>query len=262
MYRHYDTTPGAGPQLLGRAVTAQVAQRYAPQVISALAMLLSEDAEATASGGWCMASANMLHSMFERGLLSISVFRQARTHNDDMLSSLVDESQPATDNTWALVAYQDDAGGYYTCVLQVICFARVSVRSNGQKGFHPDLCQEFGVQPPPANALHCAQRFAVGHLWLATACGEAEGALGCRVGYDPHSGMAPDLVGVTNLSQTGRVVQGSGAAVLNMNTRSRYYGTCGVRVEDICCQVGMTHAQAHDKLRCFLVTSKQSGKRR
>lgn len=225
-------------------------------------MLLAEDPDYTSGCGWCLAPRNMLQRMFDGGLLPMAVFRQARIRNDDILSSLVDESQPATDNTWALVAYQDDAGRHYLCVLQVVCFARVSARSQGQKGFHPDLCQEYGVEPPPQDTYHCAQRFAVGHLWLAVACGTAQGALGCREAYEPETGLAPDMVSVSNMSRTGRVVQGSATDVLKATTSSRYYGVCGVRIEDICCQVGMTKAQAHDKLRCFLVTSRQSGKRR
>lgn len=197
--------------------------------------------------------------MQARSWIALNVSRQARLANGDIMSSQSDASQPSKDNTWGLVIYED-SDSYYMCVIEVLYYARISVRSAGGLGFDPELCREFNVPYPDFTRVHRPLRVAVGKLWLACACDRAKGALGCREAYDPASGLPPDMVGVRNMSQNGPMVHGSGRDVLASGSRSRYYGICAVQLHAICCQVARTVKQNSDPVQCFLVCSKKSGK--
>lgn len=253
--------PAGWERLEGRSIRASIAGKHEKHLLRVLPQLLAEDESKTHRLGWVGVNQDMLAHMVQQDWLTVNIFRQARLQNYDLLSSTLDESQPSKQNMWALVAYEDDKDGYFLCILQILFFARVAGRSSGMIGFDPNLCERFGVMCPDAQAPHSVLRVAVGHLFLATACTKAMGAVGCRESYDPSTGMPPDLVGVRNMKLTGDVICGSGKKVLKSGKGSRYYGVCGVHIDDICCQVGPTQHVKGDPVRCFLVCSKKSSKR-
>lgn len=229
------------------------------EVLGLLPQLLREDEQDTIERGWCLANEELLTFMQARSWITLHVSRQARLANGDVMSSKIDASQPSTENRWGLVIY-DDSNSYYMCVIEVLYYAKISVRSAGCIGFEPELCREFNVPDPDLTRVHCPLRVAVGKMWLACACDTAKGALGCREAYEPSSGLPPDMVGVRNMSQDGPTVQGSGSDVLASGSRSRYYGVCAVNLEAVCCQVGRTVPHPSDPVHCFLVCSTKSGK--
>lgn len=255
---HYDR-PAGGPNLEGRA-KKRTPQETAVEVLQLLPRLLAEDPTRTGKAGWCLATQELLSVMYRMKQLSIQVFRQACLNNGDVMSSQIDESQPGTENGWGLVLYEDRRGAIYMCIIEVMYYIRASAKSAGMKGFDPALCLAHSSPYPDVASPHRALRLAVGRLWLATSSLTSKGALGCRDAFDPTSGLPPDMVGVENMSRTGPIVQGSARQVLARRTPYRYYGTCGVHVADLCCQVGPTVALPGDPMQCFLVCSKKSGK--
>ena len=256
----YDRPADGPPHLEGRAVQRGLTQARINEVLRLLPPFLAEDGDRTTNAGWCLATEELLVHLRAKKWLSVELFRKAVLANNDVMSSVLDESQPTKDNTWGLVVYED-RGSYYMCVMQVLYYARVAARSAGMKGFDPALCEQYRVPVPAEVHPHRPLRFAVGRVWLATACDAHKGALGCREAYDPDTGLPPDMVGVRNMATAGPLVQGSSRRVLASGTRSRYYGICCVPLDAICCQVGPTVAEPGDPVQCFLVCSKKSGKR-
>lgn len=253
--------PGVGAHLVGRAKRV-TPPRITTELVQLLPGLLAESESRVADDGWAMASPALLAKMQIMNQLKIQVFRQALLNNRDLMSSELDDSQPKTKNGWGLVAYEDDRGAYYLCVMEVLYYARVEAESPGMKGFDPTLCGQYGVGIPDMLAAHRPIKVAVGRLWLATPCTAKMGALGCREAYDPLSSMPPDMVAVENMSTSGLVVHGSRSDVVRSNTASRYYGIKCVHVDSLCCQLGPTRRSVAAGLTCFLVCSKRSGKKR
>ena len=261
----YDANPG-GVQLEGRAVQRPLPPAQSSELVTLLSKLLHDDGDRVHQWGWCQAPLQMLRALHEAGHVRILVYRQARLLNRDVTSSQIDLSQPKTDNTWALVHYVDHVDdSTYLCVMQVQYYAKVSIGSPVMVGFDPTECAKYGVGPPTGDGgrliRHRPLRVAVGKMWLAAGVPSSRGAVGCRHLYNPASGTPPDLVAVKNMSDQPPFAKGSQREILDSPIRSRCYGTYIAHVDHLCCQLGPTAPQPGDGCRCFLTSSKRSGKK-
>lgn len=262
---NYDAV-ASGAVLEGHAVMRSTPKETFQRLLRLLPKLLAEDPEDMAAAGWCPATPTLLEFMLAEKALHVQVFRKALLNNGDAMSSSLDLSQPATDNTWGLVPYYDDQDGtYYLCVLQVLYYLKIRAGTDISDGFDPDTCALHEVEVPVDTDDECIPheplRVAVGKLWLAAGATEAMGALGCRSSYDPRAGVPPDLVVVKTLSEGGPLIEGTKREVLGRGSTGRYYGISYVHVNNICCQLGPTRYSASDGCHCFLTCSKRSGKK-
>lgn len=213
--------------------------------------------------GWCKASEFLLRTMLGEDNLVFEGFRQATLRNGDVVSSLVDLSQPVSDNKWAFVPYAYDAGGNADfCVVQILFYARIRVGAEeGVPTFCPEQCEAAGVdlEVDPSGSCFEAEplRVAVTKMWLAEACDNAMGAVGCESKYGEATGVVPDLLVVSNTSETARV-HGRGRHALRNGIKGRYFGHYLVDHDHIRCQ--LVRAGTDGGPQFFMTCGKLSGK--
>lgn len=262
--QYYDLVTES-PNLEGHMVMREMATTAADELLGLVSQLLGDNKRKIAAAGWCQATKPLLASLKEKEHLSVDCFPQGRLLNGDVMSSTIDRSQPASDNTWGLVAYYDRLSrSYYLCVIQVQYFVRLTVQSSVMRGFDPTVCSQYGLQVPLTSEgmcfPHTPLRLAVAKMWLAKPATSALGAVGCRESYDPESGTPPDLVLVKNMAEIEPHVSGTAKRIEAQSHSRRYYGMYCVHLDDICCQLGPTLALKTDGWQCFLACSKKSGK--
>lgn len=262
--RDYDLTD-AGARLDSRRILANLPEDDRDLVVRLLPIHLLDQEERSKEAGWCMASVPFLNQLWHDSKLTIDRFRKATLANGDTMSSTADLSQPVSDNCWALVPYIQSQHGResaYMCVVQVQFYARVTAGTDEYSGFSLADCRRAGIELPLNEdglvRRHEPVRVAVCKMWLAQGCTEAMGAIGCRAEYCLETQRPPDMVIVTNPSESSRVIKGQQWEVLKQAHRRRYYGFYLVDINDLRCQVVPTAASEHG--RCFLVCDKMSGK--
>lgn len=254
-----------GACLDGRSIRTGLPEGQVATVLELLPQHLRDDACRAAENGWCLATHSLLRSMLHAGTLKVDGFRQLTLANGDTMSSMIDRSQPTSDNTWALVAYNEPgpvAGGVYLCVVQVQCYVRIAAGSSSYSGFDPDQCSAAGLPlapgPDGSAVRHVPLRLALCKMWLAQGATSAMGAVGCWDRYCPVTSRLPDLVVVSNCGETTPLITGSGSEVFGKRHNRRYFGLYIVDVNDLMCQLGPT--TSGPGRRCFLVCNKMSGK--
>lgn len=152
-----------------------------------------------------------------------------------------------------------DGPGLYMCVAEVQCYIRALAGTASFAGSDPTGCEAAGVPYAAARAVrHRPLRLALCKLWLGQGCSRAMGAAGCNAEMRPTTMIPPDMVAVTNMTESTPLIAGSGLAVLRQRHNRRYYGHYLVDVNTFVCQLGPTNNGSRN--RCFLVCSKLSGK--